>query len=107
MTIPSHANWDGLRDNLRDVPWEVIVKLSASAAAGEFCEYQVKPHSSRWVSAACAAAIVHKSHFFHLYQQNKSSVSKVKFRQAHNLCKRDLEAAKLACATKTKESITF
>ena len=46
MTIPSHANWDGLRDNLRDVPWEGIVKLSASAAAGEFCEYQVKPHSS-------------------------------------------------------------
>ena len=50
--------WDGLCDHLRDVPWEDIFKLSASAAASEFCEwvqvridvytphhkYQVKPH---------------------------------------------------------------
>ena len=35
----SHANWDGLRDHLRDVPWEDILKLSASAAAREFCEW--------------------------------------------------------------------
>ena len=110
----------GLRDHLRDVPSEDIFKLSASAAASEFCEwvqvgideytphrkYQVKPHSSPWFSAACAAAIVHRNHFFHLYKQNKSSESKVKFRQASNRCKRVLEAAKLAYATKTKESIT-
>ena len=31
----SRADWDGLRDNLRDVPWEDIFKLSASAAAGQ------------------------------------------------------------------------
>ena len=56
----SRADWDGLRDHLRDVPWEDIFKLGASAAASEFCEwvqveidvyisirkYQVKPHSS-------------------------------------------------------------
>ena len=110
------ANWDGLRDHLRDVPWENIFKLGASTAASEFCEwvqvgidvyirhrkYQVKPHSSPWFSAACAAAIVHRNHFFRLYQQNKSSESKVKFRQASNCCKRVLEAAKLAYATKTK-----
>ena len=41
-----------------------------------------------------------------MYQQNKSSESKVKFRQASNRCKRVLEAAKLAYATKTKEFIT-
>ena len=55
-----HADWSGLRDHLRDVPWEDIFKLGASAAASEFCEwvqveidvyiyirkYQVKPHSS-------------------------------------------------------------
>ena len=35
----SHADWDGLRDHLRDVPWEDIFKLSASAAASEFCEW--------------------------------------------------------------------
>ena len=69
-------------------------------------KYQVKPHSSPWFSAACAAAIVHRNHFYRLYQQNKSSESKVKFRQASNCCKRILEAAKLAYATKIKESIT-
>ena len=74
----SCADWDGFRDHLRDVPWEDICKLGASAAASEFCEwievgidvniphrkYQVKPHSSPWFSAACAAAIVHRNHFF-------------------------------------------
>ena len=35
----SRADWDGLRDHLRDVPWEDIFKLSASAAASEFCEW--------------------------------------------------------------------
>ena len=69
---------DSLFDHLSDVPWEDIFKLNASAAANEFCEwvqvginvytpyqkYQVKPHSSPWFSAACAAAIVHKNHFF-------------------------------------------
>ena len=59
-----------------------------------------------WLSEACAAAIVHRNHFFRLHQQNKSSESKVKFREASNCCKRILEAAKLAHATKTKESIT-
>ena len=29
------AGWDGLGDHLRDVPWEDIFKLSASAAASE------------------------------------------------------------------------
>ena len=65
----------------------------------------MKPHSSPWFSAACAAAIVYRNHFFCLYQQNKSEC-KVKFRQASNLCKRVLEAAKLAYANKTKDSIT-
>ena len=39
----SHAVWDGLRDHLRDVPWEDIFRLSASAAANKFCEWvQIK-----------------------------------------------------------------
>ena len=33
----SRADWDGLCDYLRDVPWEDIFKFSASAAASEFC----------------------------------------------------------------------
>ena len=105
---------------MRDVPCEDIFTLSASAAASEFSEwdqvgidayiphrkYQVKPHTCPWFSAACAAAIVHGNHFFHLCQQNKSLESKVKFRQASNCSKRVLEAAKFAYATKTKQSIT-
>ena len=89
------ADWDALGNHLGDVSWEGIFKLSASAAASEFCvwvqvgidvyiphrKYQVKPHLSPWFS-------------------------KVKFRQANNRCKRVLEAAKLAYANKTKESIT-
>ena len=101
---------------MRDVPWEDIFKLGASAAASEFSEwvqvgidvyisrrkYQNKPHSSPWFSAACADAIVHRNHFFRLNQKDKSSNSKVKFRQASNSCKRVLEAAKLAYANKTR-----
>ena len=98
----------------------ISFKLGAFAAASEFCErvqvgidvyiphrkYQVKPHSSPCFSAACASAIVHRNHFFCLYQREKSSDSKVKFRQASNCYKRVLKDAKLAYANKTKECIT-
>ena len=110
----SRADWDCLRDHLRDVPSEDIFKLSASAVS-EFCEwvqvgidvyithrkYQVKSYSSPWFSVSCGAAIVHRNHFFCLYQNDKSSDSKVKFRQVSNCSKRFLEAAKLTYANKT------
>ena len=35
----SSADWDGLRDYLRDVPWEDIFKLSASPRASEVCKW--------------------------------------------------------------------
>ena len=60
-------------------------------------KYEVKPHS-----ATCAAAIVHRNHFFRLYQQYKFSESKAMFRQGSNCFKRMLEAAKLAYAKKTR-----
>ena len=99
---------------------EFFLKPGASAAASEFCawvqagidvyihhrKYQVKPHSSPWFSAACAASIVHRNHFFRFYQKDKSSDSKEKFRKASSHCKRVLEAAKLAYVKKTKESVT-
>ena len=95
---------------------EDIFKLGASAAASEFCDwvqvgidvyiphhkYQVKPHSSTWFSAVCAAAIVHRNHSFCVYQQNKSSESKREFKQASNHCQRVLEAAKVPYANKIK-----
>ena len=117
----SHADCDGLHDHLRDVPWVDDFKLGASVAASEFCEwvqvgidvyiphrkYQVTPHSSPWFSADCAAAIIHRNHFFfHLHQKDKPSDSKVKFKQGSNHCKRVLEAVKVAYANKIKESIT-
>ena len=79
----SRADCDSLRDHLRQVPWEDIFELGASAAVSQFCKwfqvridvypnrkYQVKPHSSPWFSTVCAAVIVHRNHFFRLYQQN-------------------------------------
>ena len=101
--IPSFiiADWDSLHDHLTDVSWKDISKLSAFAGIREFCKwvqvgidvylshhkYQINPGSSPWFSSAWTAAIVHRNHVFCLHQQNKSSVSKVKFRQASNCCK--------------------
>ena len=112
----SRAEWDSLRDPLRDVPWEDLFNLSASAAIVKFAsgfrleydvyiphhKYRVKPHSCPWFSAACAAAILHRNHFYCLYLQNKFLKSKVKFREASNRCKRVIEAATLVYANKTK-----
>ena len=97
-----------------------MILMPDASAASEFCEwvqvgidvyiphckYQVKPHSSPWFSATFAAAVVHRNHSFHLYQQNKSSESKGKFRQASDCCKRVFEAVKLALANKIKKYST-
>ena len=70
---------------------------SVSATSSEFCEwvqvgidvyiprwkYQVKSHSSPWFLAACAATIVHRNHFFNLYQKYQTSESK----QSSVICK--------------------
>ena len=69
-------------------------------------KYQTRLHSSQWLSAACAAAIVHRNHFSCLYQKDKSSNSKVKFSHTNNRCESVLEVTKLAYANKTKASIT-
>ena len=81
----SCTDWGSLWNHLAEVPFQDIFKLSASAAASQFCveievrigiyiciphhKYQVKPHSSPWFSAAyaaaaAAAAIVHTNQFF-------------------------------------------
>ena len=51
----SRAGWDGLHDHLRDVPWEDIFKLSASAAASVFCE---------WVQVGIDECIPHRKYQF-------------------------------------------
>ena len=70
-----------------------------------YCKYQVKPHLSPWFSAACAAAKVHRKHFCRLYQQNKSSESKVRFRQTSNVAKGFLKLPNLCMLIKQKELI--
>ena len=50
--------------------------------------------------------LVHRNHFF-LYQQNKSSKSKVRFRRVNNCCKKVIEAAKLAYMLNKTKIITF
>ena len=111
-----HADLGSLHDHLRDVLWEEIFKLSASAATREFCKwvqvgidvciphrkYQVKPHSSPLFSAACAAAIVHRNPFFRLYQRDKSSDSKVKFRRLVIVTKGFLKLSNLHMLIKQK-----
>ena len=71
-------DWGGLRDHLRDGPWENFFNFSASTAASELYEwvqvgievyithpkYQFKLHLPLSISAASAAAITHRNHFF-------------------------------------------
>ena len=89
----SCADWDSLCDYLRDVPWEDIFKISASAAAREFCEwvqlgtdvyifhrkYQVKLHSYPWFSSAFAATIVQRNCFLdpRLWQEESYELGSV------------------------------
>ena len=104
----SHAEWDSLHDHLRDVLCEDISKLSASAA-GAFCE---------WIQVGidvyihhCMVSIRSNLTRLHVFQQLVllpwfiEIKSKLKFRQISTCYKRVLEAAKLLCTTKVKESL--
>ena len=71
---------------------DTTFKFDASVATSKFfewtqvridvyiphCKYPIKPHLWLWFSAACGGAIVHRIPFFQLYQQKKSSESKIK-----------------------------
>ena len=48
----------------------VLLLLVLNFVCGFILELQVKPHSSPWFLAACAAAVSYRNHFFHLHQQN-------------------------------------
>ena len=79
----SKADWDGLKDHLRDVLWLDIFKHGDICAAKEIPEwvvigidcyiphrkFQLKPHSLPWFTP-CAAAIAHRNHYFHQYNRN-------------------------------------
>ena len=94
-------------------------EVSASAASNEFCEwgkvgidvyvphckYQIKPQLSRWFSAAYAAAIVYRNHFFVCTNRINLLTLKIKLRHDSNHSKRVPEAAKFAYSHKTKQSV--
>ena len=105
--FPSNSKWDALFHHLTYdyscavrmvlmIVWDILWVGSG----WNWCiniphhRYQVKFHLSPWFLAACAA-IVHINHLF-IYQQNKSSESKVKLRQANNCCRKVLQATKSA-----------
>ena len=113
------ADWDGFRDFIRDVPWSSIFQRNVSFAAGEVSEwlqigidtfvphrkFQVKPHSPPWFNPACASAIAHRNHYFHIYQKEKTDEAKSSFRTASNNCRRVIERAKSQYAENTQKSI--
>ena len=116
----SCVDWDDLCDHLRYAPWEDIFKLGTSAADSEFCEcvqvgidvyipyrkYQALSSQASLISMVFSCFYCchssYKSLFSFVHQKDKSSDSKVKFRQASNHCKRVLEGTKLAYANKTR-----
>ena len=77
----SCANWDGLHYHLRDVPWEDIFKLIASAAASEFCEWvrvrimyislleNIRSNLISMVVSFLCCCHSYRNHFFCLYQK--------------------------------------
>ena len=54
----------------------------------------MKPHSSPWFSPACAAAIAHRNHYFHIFQHSDTDDNKRLFATARNNCKRVIQDAK-------------
>ena len=60
------ADWDGLQDHLRKISLSsVLLLLQAGIDAYiPYRKYHIKSHPSPWFSAAYAAAIVHRNHFF-------------------------------------------
>ena len=102
----SRADWNSLRNHLRDVPWKDIFKFTASAAS-EFYEwvqvgiewdpylkYQAKSHTHLHVFQLLALrAILCRNHFFVCV--NRINLLKLKFRQASNRCKKFLKLPNL------------
>ena len=68
--------------------------------------FQVKPHSSPWFTPACAAAIAHRNHYFHIFHRDNSNENKHNYTDARNNCRRVLREAKNRYADLTKERIT-
>ena len=113
------GDWDSFRDLLRDIPWQSVFELEAEECAKEITswiqsgieafvpsrKYQIKPHSTPWFNPACATAIAHRNHYFHLYHRSKSAEDKHQFTIARNKCKQVIEEAKSSYENNVNERL--
>ena len=113
------ADWDGLRDHLRGVPWLDIFKHDATYAAKEITEcveigidcyiphrkFQLKPHSSPSFTPSYAAAIAHRNHYFHQYHRNTTPEYKKLFCDSRDHCMKVLKDARSNYAESTRRSV--
>ena len=102
---------------MRDVSWEDTLNACAVSeicdrvhseihVSSPHCKYHVMLLWSTWFSAACAAGIIHRNHFFVF--TNRINLLNLKLSSdSISHCKRGLEAVKFTYANKTKAPITF
>ena len=102
------ADWNNFRSYLADSPIQNFFKFQLNKLVNLLSDwirngidifiphrkFQQKPHSQPWFTPACAAAIAHRNHYFHLYHQNPSSQTRSQFRSVSNRCKYVLKNAK-------------
>ena len=68
-------------------------------------KFQLKPHSSRWFTRSCAAAIAHRNLYFHQYHRNATPENKKLVCDSRNHCKRVLKDAWSNYAETTRRSV--
>ena len=117
----SKADWDSFRSFITDAPLPTIFKSGACKAATYISEwiidgmncfipskkFQQRPNSQPWFTPECAAAIAHRNHFFHVYQQNRDDDNAhAEFNAARNYCRRILRNSKCSYAQTIRTEIS-
>ena len=70
-------------------------------------KFQQRPNSQPWFTPECAAAIAHRNHFFHVYQQNRDDDNAhAEFNAARNYCRRILRNSKCSYAQTIRTEIS-
>ena len=113
------ADWDSFRLFIRDVPWSEIFRVGSSDVVLKLSEwvkcginsfvpchkYHLYPNSQPWFTPACATAIAHRNHFFHLKQRDNCLENHKLFRHARNRCCKVLRDAKDYYSNSIRSSI--
>ena len=115
----SDADWDSFRTFVADTPRSFIFNNHPTKVASLVSErisegidlfiphkkYQQKPASQPWFTPGCAAAIVHRNHYFRRYNNHRNPETKADFRQSSNRCSRILKQAKESYKSSVKTRI--